>query len=212
MNERNECLLAYERKTCTRCDVETGNEKRIVMIELKTEIERNCFVVPMYALLCFALQSGEKGRASWCLKSGEVGTQAGVPAPICGASSSWLRLSSWRCLRCLRCLRHLRRLRRLLARSPARPLVHLSKSSHFPTQRNQHVRGRFFASGARVLDLAHDVHAINDLTENHVLVVQKRSRHGGDEELAAVGIGAGVLARRGTCLSAWRSRGEAGED
>lgn len=44
-----------------------------------------------------------------------------------------------------------------------------------------------------MLDFPHHVHAVDDFPEHHMLVVQKGGGDGGDEELAAVGVGAGVL-------------------
>lgn len=44
-----------------------------------------------------------------------------------------------------------------------------------------------------MLDFMHDVHAMDDFTEDDVLVVEVGGRQRRDEELAAVGIGAGVL-------------------
>jgi hypothetical protein len=57
---------------------------------------------------------------------------------------------------------------------------------------NDHVEVRFVAersTRAGVFDFAGNVDAINYLAKNNVLVVQKRRGHGGDEELAAIGIG-----------------------
>lgn len=47
----------------------------------------------------------------------------------------------------------------------------------------------FSVDGLQHLDHAH---ALQHLTEHHVLVVQVRCRHGGDKELRAVGVGPGV--------------------
>ena len=46
--------------------------------------------------------------------------------------------------------------------------------------------------GANVLDLVHDIHALGDTTKDRVLVVQAIDRHGSDEELATIGVGACV--------------------
>lgn len=43
------------------------------------------------------------------------------------------------------------------------------------------------------LDLAHHVHAIPDTAEDDVFVVEEGGGDGGDEELASVRVGAGVL-------------------
>ncbi|GIX66173.1 pentatricopeptide repeat-containing protein [Babesia caballi] len=48
------------------------------------------------------------------------------------------------------------------------------------------------AARAEALHLLHDVHALGHLAEDDVLAVQPRAGHGGDEELAAVGVGAAV--------------------
>jgi hypothetical protein len=44
-----------------------------------------------------------------------------------------------------------------------------------------------------VFDLLHHVHTFNNFSEYNVLVVEERSRHGCDEELAAVSIWSRVL-------------------
>ena len=44
-----------------------------------------------------------------------------------------------------------------------------------------------------MFDFLHDVHAVDDFAEYDVLVVEEGGGEGGDEELAAVGVGAGVL-------------------
>jgi hypothetical protein len=72
---------------------------------------------------------------------------------------------------------------------------------HFSTLSNYHVLIRLVAGGTGVLNLVHDVHAVNDLTKHDVFVVEKWGWHSGDEELAAVGVWAGVL---GTQISDWR--------
>jgi hypothetical protein len=48
------------------------------------------------------------------------------------------------------------------------------------------------AAGAHLLDGLDDVHALDDLSEDNVLAVEPRGGHGADEELGAVGVGAGV--------------------
>nr|BAH79726.1 cyclophilin [Babesia bigemina] len=48
------------------------------------------------------------------------------------------------------------------------------------------------AAGAVLLHLLDDVHAAGDLAEHDVLAVEPRALNGGDEELAAVGVGAAV--------------------
>ena len=48
-----------------------------------------------------------------------------------------------------------------------------------------------------LLDALHDVHALHDAAEDGVLVVEPRARRRRDEELRAVGVGAGVGHREG---------------
>jgi len=65
--------------------------------------------------------------------------------------------------------------------------------SHLPTLRNNDIRRRLLASKSGILHLPHDIHAIDNLAENDMLVVQERRGHGGDKELGAVGIWTGIL-------------------
>ena len=67
------------------------------------------------------------------------------------------------------------------------------KTSHLPTLRHHDIERGTLAADARALDLAHDVHAVGDAAEDDVFVVQERGGDGADEELGAVGVGAGVL-------------------
>ena len=46
--------------------------------------------------------------------------------------------------------------------------------------------------GADLLDAADDVHAVDDAAEDDVLAVEERRRRARDEELTAVGVGAGI--------------------
>ena len=70
-----------------------------------------------------------------------------------------------------------------------------------------HVRHVLAAvAGLSGLHLLDDVEAVDDLAEYDVFAVEEGSRHGGDEELGAVGVGACVLG----CVSfsssgIWRS-------
>ncbi len=64
---------------------------------------------------------------------------------------------------------------------------------HLATRPDQNVRRRFLPHGPRVLYFAHDIHAVDHLAEDHMLVVQERGWDCRDEELGAVGVGAGVL-------------------
>jgi len=66
-------------------------------------------------------------------------------------------------------------------------------SSQLPTLRDGAILIRLLARSARVLDLADYIHAVDDLAEDDVLVVEEGRRYRGDEELAAVGVGAGIL-------------------
>lgn len=65
--------------------------------------------------------------------------------------------------------------------------------SHLAALRDADVLRRLLAHRARILDLAHDIHAVDDLAKDDVLAVEKRRRHGGDEELTTVCVWAGVL-------------------
>lgn len=65
--------------------------------------------------------------------------------------------------------------------------------SHLPALRNDNVLVRPIPRRPRVLHHAHNLHALDDAAEDDVLVVQERRGRAGDEELAAVGVGAGVL-------------------
>ena len=78
---------------------------------------------------------------------------------------------------------------------PSIPLKKLSlfSFSHLPAHTDHHVARRPLAPHARILHLPHHVHAIDHLAEDDVFVVQERGRDGADEELGAVGVGAGVL-------------------
>jgi len=65
--------------------------------------------------------------------------------------------------------------------------------SHLPALGDGTVLIGLLARGPRVLDLADYIHTIDNLTEDDMLVVQEGRRHRGDEELATVGVWAGVL-------------------
>ena len=67
------------------------------------------------------------------------------------------------------------------------------KTSHLPTLRHHDIERGTLAADARALDFPHDVHAVGDAAEDNVFVVQERGGDGADEELGAVGVGAGVL-------------------
>lgn len=55
---------------------------------------------------------------------------------------------------------------------------------------------RFARVGAEGLDLSHHVHALDHAAEHHVAIVQPGRLHGGDEELRAVRVRAGVRHRQ----------------
>lgn len=76
------------------------------------------------------------------------------------------------------------------------PQKALPELLHLTAHRNSDLLRRPLVAGAHVLDLAHDVHALDHSTEDDVLAVEVRRGRGQDEELAAVGVGAGVLFRR----------------
>jgi hypothetical protein len=69
-------------------------------------------------------------------------------------------------------------------------------SSHLATLSNRDVHVRHvLATVPRLgsLHLFHDIYAVYYFAKDHVLVVQEGRGHGGDEELGAVGVWAGVL-------------------
>ena len=76
------------------------------------------------------------------------------------------------------------------------PQKALPELLHLTAHRNSDLLRRPLVAGAHVLDLAHDVHALDHSAEDDVLAVEVRRGRGQDEELAAVGVGAGVLFRR----------------
>lgn len=72
----------------------------------------------------------------------------------------------------------------------------MSRSLHLSALSNHHVEIRNVLPAVprlRRLHLLHNVEPIDDLAEDDVLLVQEWRGHGGDEELRAVGVGAGVL-------------------
>merc|ERR1719189_2629080 len=54
---------------------------------------------------------------------------------------------------------------------------------------DHHLLRSFSRLGADCLELLHDVHALGDGPEDHVLAVEPRGLHGAEEELRAVGVG-----------------------
>lgn len=82
-----------------------------------------------------------------------------------------------------------------LVSTPARPVRSL-QGLHLAALGDDHILvGLVLAAVARLGGFHHldDIHAVDDLAEDDVLVVEERRRDGGDEELGAVGVGAGVL-------------------
>ena len=76
------------------------------------------------------------------------------------------------------------------------PRKKLKLLSHLTTHRDGDFLRRALVAGAHVLHHAHDVQALDHSAEDDVLAVEVRCRRGEDEELAAVGVGAGVLEGR----------------
>ena len=68
------------------------------------------------------------------------------------------------------------------------------------------LEGSLVRVDARVFYFPDDVHAIYNLAEDDVLAVQPYRGRSGDEELAAVGVGAGVLGWRERCAKSARER------
>lgn len=64
---------------------------------------------------------------------------------------------------------------------------------HLPTLRNDYILIWLVSRRPCVLNHAHNVHAIKNLAENDMLVVQKWCGGCCDEELAAIGVWTGVL-------------------
>ena len=81
----------------------------------------------------------------------------------------------------------------LLLLPPSSTSIH--RILHLPAHRNDDIVDRFLATGASNLNLLHNGHAVDDFAENDVFVVEEGRGSGGDEELRAVGVGAGVLGR-----------------
>jgi hypothetical protein len=83
------------------------------------------------------------------------------------------------------------------------PITIPTKSLHFPsrllhltTLRNNNLLHRPLIARAHILHFTHDVQSFDHFAEDDVFAVEVRGRSGQDEELAAVGVGAGVLLRR----------------
>lgn len=69
----------------------------------------------------------------------------------------------------------------------------INSPSHLTTLRNHHRLLRRISDRPHILNLLHHIHPLDHFPEYHVLVIQMRRRHGRDEELTAVCVGAGVL-------------------
>ena len=80
----------------------------------------------------------------------------------------------------------------ILTQFPYRESVAL----HLAALRDYNIKIRhILASVSRLggLHLLDDVHAVDDLAEDDMFAVEEGCGHGGDEELGAVGVGAGIL-------------------
>ena len=82
---------------------------------------------------------------------------------------------------------------------------------HLTALRYHDIRGGFLPPRPGVFDFPNHIHALDDFPEDDVLVVQKRGRDGCDEELAAVGVGAGVLGREEVTLGGYTWDWQEGE-
>ena len=79
---------------------------------------------------------------------------------------------------------------------PHNPLKHPpSQPLHLTTLRNNNFLHRPLVARANVLHFAHDVEPFDHFSEDDVFAVEVRRGSGQDEELAAVGVGTGVLMR-----------------
>lgn len=94
--------------------------------------------------------------------------------------------------------------------TPPHPSLTVPHPSHLPTLHDADILIRLLARRPRILHLPHHIHALDDLTEDDVFAVQERRRHRRDEELAAVGVGAGVLRTHVRSIPICRRRGCAG--
>ena len=65
--------------------------------------------------------------------------------------------------------------------------------SHLSTHTDHHVANRPLGAGPSILNLPDHVHSVDDLSKDDVFVVEEGGRSGGDEELRAIAVGAGVL-------------------
>lgn len=83
---------------------------------------------------------------------------------------------------------------------PLNPSCNRLRQSHLPALRDSNVRRRLLAPGPSIFDFPHHVHAVDHFAEHDMLVVQEGGRNGCDEELAPVGVGAGVLVVEGITL------------
>lgn len=64
---------------------------------------------------------------------------------------------------------------------------------HFSTLHHGHILIRFVSSCAGILNHPHNIHSVNDLTKDHVLVVQERSRRCCYKKLTAICIWTRIL-------------------
>jgi hypothetical protein len=75
-------------------------------------------------------------------------------------------------------------------------LVWLQLPLHLTTLRNSNLLHGPLVARTHILDFAHDVQALDHFAEDDVFAVEVRRGSGQDEELAAVGVGTGVLVQR----------------
>ena len=76
------------------------------------------------------------------------------------------------------------------------PFLCIRRQLHLTALSNYHIQvGDVLATVTRLggLHLLNNVHAVDHLAKDDVLVVEEGGRDGGDEELGAVGVGAGIL-------------------
>jgi hypothetical protein len=73
-------------------------------------------------------------------------------------------------------------------------LSHLSSScSHLATLRNSDLLRRPLVARTHILNLAHNIQALDNFAKDNVLAVEMRRRSGQNEKLAAVGVRTRVL-------------------
>jgi hypothetical protein len=68
-----------------------------------------------------------------------------------------------------------------------------SRHSHLTTLRDSNLLRRPLVARTHILNLAHNIQALNHFAENDVLAIQMRRRSSQNEELAAISVGARIL-------------------